>query len=219
MTASRSRRRSAAYAALALALCGSLALTGCNSKSKKSKKTSSSSSSKSKKHKIIGGGGAAAGAGAGAASRRTTTCLPSTYKVRFSQIANPKDHVIVKFANSSSRPCRLYDGPLLRFNNAAKPLPLVKGDQTLGTSITVPPKGSAYAVIPTTTAATKGTKKKTVRVTFMGGVDDSDTSPNMSADIEFGTGQGHNSLPISVGNSKVTNWNFSIHGANLEAGL
>ncbi|UQA94356.1 DUF4232 domain-containing protein [Streptomyces halobius] len=218
MTARRSRRRTAAYAALALALCGSLALTGCNSStSKKSKKTSSSS--KSKKRKIIGGGGTAAGAGAGAASRRTTTCKPSSYKVRFSQIANPNGRVIVKFVNSLSRPCRLYDAPLLRFDNAAKPLPLVNDDKgMLGHSIAVPPKGKAYAVIPTSTAAAKGTEKKTVKVTFMGGVDDSDTSANMTADIKLGTGRGHNSDAISVGNTKVTNWNSSLRGAEAEAG-
>ncbi|MFG2093212.1 DUF4232 domain-containing protein [Streptomyces sp. NPDC048612] len=216
MTARRSRRRSAAYAALALGLAGSLALTGCNShsskKSKKSKK-SSFSSSKSKKRKIIGGGAAAAGAGA--ASRRVPDCYPSTYKVTFSQQTGPKSHVAVKFKNSGSRDCKLYNAPLLRFDNAKKPLPLLQGTpgHLDGTRITVPAHGYAYAVIPTNTAATKGNEQKSVAVDFMGISAGSPT--HGPATVSFAEKRLH----ISVGKSKVTNWSSSIHGAQLAGGV
>ncbi|MFE7783750.1 DUF4232 domain-containing protein [Streptomyces nigrescens] len=216
MTARRSRHRSAAYAALALGLAGSLALTGCNShSSKKSKKSSSSSSSssKSKKRKIIGGGAAAAGAGA--ASRRVPDCYPSTYKLTFSQQTGPKSHVAVKFKNSTSRDCKLYNAPLLRFNNAKDPLPLSQGTpgHLDGTRITVPAHGYAYAVIPTNTAATKGTEQKSVAVDFMGISASSVT--HGPAIVNFAEKRLH----ISVGKSKVTNWSSSIHGAQLAGGV
>ncbi|MYT14209.1 Protein of unknown function (DUF4232) [Streptomyces sp. SceaMP-e96] len=216
MTARRSRHRSAAYAALALGLAGSLALTGCNShSSKKSKKSSSSSSSssKSKKRKIIGGGAAAAGAGA--ASRRVPDCYPSTYKLTFSQQTGPKSHVAVKFKNSTSRDCKLYNAPLLRFNNAKDPLPLSQGmpGHLDGTRITVPAHGYAYAVIPTNTAATKGTEQKSVAVDFMGISASSVT--HGPATVNFAEKRLH----ISVGKSKVTNWSSSIHGAQLAGGV
>ncbi|MCX5444637.1 DUF4232 domain-containing protein [Streptomyces nigrescens] len=216
MTARRSRHRSAAYAALALGLAGSLALTGCNShSSKKSKKSSSSSSSssKSKKRKIIGGGAAAAGAGA--ASRRVPDCYPSTYKLTFSQQTGPKSHVAVKFKNSTSRDCKLYNAPLLRFNNAKDPLPLSQGTpgHLDGTRITVPAHGYAYAVIPTNTAATKGTEQKSVAVDFMGISASSVT--HGPATVNFAEKRLH----ISVGKSKVTNWSSSIHGAQLAGGV
>ncbi|MCW7987570.1 DUF4232 domain-containing protein [Streptomyces sp. SID8375] len=216
MTARRSRHRSAAYATLALGLAGSLALTGCNShSSKKSKKSSSSSSSssKSKKRKIIGGGAAAAGAGA--ASRRVPDCYPSTYKLTFSQQAGPKSHVAVKFKNSTSRDCKLYNAPLLRFNNAKDPLPLSQGTpgHLDGTRITVPAHGYAYAVIPTNTAATKGTEQKSVAVDFMGISASSVT--HGPATVNFAEKRLH----ISVGKSKVTNWSSSIHGAQLAGGV
>jgi hypothetical protein len=212
MTARRSRHRSAAYAALALGLAGSLALTGCNSHSSKKSKKSSSSSSKSKKRKIIGGGAAAAGAGA--ASRRVPDCYPSTYKVTFSQQTGPKSHVAVKFKNSTSRDCKLYNAPLLRFNNARKPLPLLQGTpgHLDGTRITVPAHGYAYAVIPTNTAATKGTEQKSVAIDFMGISASSVTHGPVTVDFA------EKRLHISVGKSKVTNWSSSIHGAQLAGG-
>ncbi|MGW2021334.1 DUF4232 domain-containing protein [Streptomyces decoyicus] len=217
MTARRSRSRSAAYAALALGLAGSLALTGCNShSSKKSKKSSSSSkksSSKSKKRRIIGGGAAAAGTGA--ASRRVPDCHPSTYKVTFSQQTGPKSHVAVKFKNSTSRDCKLYNAPLLRFDNAKAPLPLLQGTpgHLDGTRITVPAHGYAYAVIPTNTAATKGTERKSVAIDFMGISASSVT--HGPATVNFAEKRLH----ISVGKSKVTNWSSSIHGAQLAGGV
>ncbi|MEU8916522.1 DUF4232 domain-containing protein [Streptomyces nigrescens] len=208
MTARRSRHRSAAYAALALGLAGSLALTGCNSHSSKKSKKSSSSSSKSKKRKIIGGGAAAA-------SRRVPDCYPSTYKLTFSQQTGPKSHVAVKFKNSTSRDCKLYNAPLLRFNNAKAPLPLSQGTpgHLDGTRITVPAHGYAYAVIPTNTAATKGTEQKSVAVDFMGISASSVT--HGPATVNFAEKRLH----ISVGKSKVTNWSSSIHGAQLAAGV
>ncbi|MFE1170810.1 DUF4232 domain-containing protein [Streptomyces sp. NPDC058773] len=216
MTARRSRHRSAAYAALALGVAGSLALTGCNSHSSKKSKTSkksSYSSSKSKKRKIIGGGAAAAGAGA--ASQRVPDCYPSTYKVTFSQQTGPKSHVAVKFKNSTSRDCKLYNAPLLRFNNAKKPLPLLQGTpgHLDGTRITVPAHGYAYAVIPTDTAATKGTEQKSVAIDFMGVSASSVTHGPVTVDFA------EKRLHISVGKSKVTNWSSSIHGAQLAGGV
>ncbi|MFC9236022.1 DUF4232 domain-containing protein [Streptomyces decoyicus] len=217
MTARRSRSRSAAYAALALGLAGSLALTGCNShSSKKSKKSSSSlkkSSSKSKKRRIIGGGTAASGAGA--ASRRVPDCYPSTYKVTFSQQTGPKSHVAVKFKNSTSRDCKLYNAPLLRFDNAKAPLPLLQGTpgHLDGTRITVPAHGYAYAVIPTNTAATKGSEQKSVTIDFMGISASSVTHGPVTVNFA------EKRLHISVGKSKVTNWSSSIHGAQLAGGV
>ncbi|MFG2830912.1 DUF4232 domain-containing protein [Streptomyces sp. NPDC048434] len=215
MTARRSRSRSAAYAALALGLAGSLALTGCKSHSSKKSKKSSSSSSKSKKRRIIGGGAAAAGAGAGAASRRVPDCYPSTYKVTFSQQTGPKSHVAVKFRNSTSRDCKLYNAPLLRFNNAKSPLPLLQGTpgHLDGTRITVPAHGYAYAVIPTNTAATKGTEQKSVTIDFMGISASSVTHGPVTVNFP------EKRLHISVGKSKVTNWSSSIHGAQLAGGV
>ncbi|PBC83572.1 Protein of unknown function [Streptomyces sp. 2224.1] len=220
MTARRSRSRSAAYAALALGLAGSLALTGCNShSSKKSKKSSFSSSktsktSKTKKRRIIGGSAAAAGA-AGTASRRVPDCYPSTYKVTFSQQTGPKSHVAVKFKNSTSHDCKLYNAPLLRFNNAKSPLPLLQGTPGHfdGTRITVPAHGYAYAVIPTNTAATKGTEQKSVTIDFMGISASSVTHGPVTVNFA------EKRLHVSVGKSKVTNWSSSLHGAQLAGGV
>lgn len=215
MTARRSRRRSAAYAALALGLAGSLALTGCNSHSSKKSKKSSSSSSKSKKRKIIGGGAAAAGAGAGAASRRVSPCWPSTYRVTFSQQTGSNSHVTVKFRNTSSSTCRLYNAPQLRFNNSKDPLPLLQGEPGAlgGPTIDVPAKNYAYAVIPTNTAAAKGTEQKSVTIDFMGSSMSSTTRGPVT--VNFAEKRVH----ISVGKSKVTNWSHSIHGAELAGGV
>ncbi|TJZ50120.1 DUF4232 domain-containing protein [Streptomyces piniterrae] len=218
MTASRSRRRSAAYAALALALCGSLALTGCNSKSKKSKKTSSSSSSssyKKKKHKIIGGG-AAAGAGAGAAANRIVKCRPGS-GTTITQASNP-DMVILTFTNPSSSPCRLFHAPLVRFDNAAKPLPSMSGvpGELEYSKIDVPARGKAYAVIPTNTAAAKGTKKKTVDISFMGISEDSRPIGDLHLDFTQNSSS-HHGYDISVGNTKVTTWVLNLKGAKVVA--
>ncbi|MEU5545050.1 DUF4232 domain-containing protein [Streptomyces sioyaensis] len=217
MTARRSRHRSAAYAALALGLAGSLALTGCNSHSSKKSKTwkkSSSSSSKSKKRRIIGGGAAAAGAGT-AASRRVPDCFPSTYKVTFSQQSGPDSHVTVKFKNTTSRDCKLYNAPLLRFNNAKNPLPLLQGTPGHfdGTRLTVPAHGYAYAVIPTNSAATKGTEQKSVAIDFMGISASSVTHGPVTVNFA------EKRLHVSVGKTKVTNWTSSVHGAQLAAGV
>ncbi|MFG2224626.1 DUF4232 domain-containing protein [Streptomyces sp. NPDC048644] len=212
MTAHRSRRRSAAYAALALGLCGTLALTGCNSHSKKSKKHSSSSSHKSKKHIAAAGGAAAAGAGAGAAAHRIRDCRPDNYKIRFAQQSDPQGYVTVTFFNSSSTTCRLHNAPRLRFDNAAKPLPLLQGEPGLmdDTKVDVPSKGKAYAVIPTGTPAAKGTRKKTVHIEFM--TNRSDMTIGQT-DFPFDEKNDH----ISVGTTKVTNWNGLLSGAKLAA--
>ncbi|AJC57335.1 MULTISPECIES: DUF4232 domain-containing protein [Streptomyces] len=212
MTARRTRRRSAAYAALALGLAGSLALTGCNSTSSKSKKSSSSSSSKSKKRKIIGG--AAAGAGAGAvAGRHVSNCNLTTARLQFSQQARPKGYVTVRYQNSSSTlSCTLYNAPLLSFNQAKTPLPMVKPDS--GHLVTLRPHNTAYAVIPTTTPAALGTTQKNVAVQFMGRSEGSRTTES-PVTYDFAEKR----TTISVGQSKVTNWYSSLSAAKLEAGV
>ncbi|MFE3549774.1 DUF4232 domain-containing protein [Streptomyces kronopolitis] len=226
MTARRSRPRSAAYAALALGLAGSLALTGCNShsskRSKTSKKSSSSSwssaksksSSKTKKRRIIGGGAAGVGAGT-AASHRVPDCYPSTYKVTFSQQTGPGSHVTVQFKNTTARACKLYNAPLLRFDHAKSALPLLQGTpgHLSGTRLTVPGHGYAYAVIPTDTAAAKGTARKSVTVDFMGVSASSVTHGPVTVDFA------EKRLHLSVGRTKVTNWTSSVHGAELAAGV
>ncbi|MEW1749217.1 DUF4232 domain-containing protein [Streptomyces angustmyceticus] len=216
MTAHRSRSRSAAYAALALGLAGSLALTGCNSHSSKSKKSkkSFSSSSKSTKRRFAGGGAAGTGAGA-TASRRVPDCYPSTYKVTFSQQTGPKSHVAVKFKNTGSRDCTLHNAPLLRFDKAKDPLPLLQGTpgHLDGTRVTVPAHGYAYAVVPTRTPATKGTARKSVTVDFMGVSANSATHGPVTVDFA------EKRLRLSVGKSKVTNWSSSLHGAQLAGGV
>ncbi|MHB6908405.1 DUF4232 domain-containing protein [Streptomyces sp. DB-54] len=213
MTARRTRRRSAAYAALALGLAGSLALTGCNSNSSKSK--SSSSSSKSKKRKIIGGGAAVAGAGAGAAANRRhmSNCSLTTARLRFSQASGPKGYVTVRYENSSSTlSCTLYDAPLLSFNQAKTPLPMVKPGS--GNLVTLRPHGTAYAVVPTTTPAALGAKQKNVAVQFMGRSEGSRTT-GQPVTYDFAAKY----ATISVGQSKVTNWFSTLSAAKLEAGV
>ncbi|WP_260636808.1 DUF4232 domain-containing protein [Streptomyces angustmyceticus] len=218
MTARRSRSRRAAYAALTLALAGSLALTGCNShssKSRKSKKSFSSSagsksSLKSKKRGFAGGGAAGAGAGA-AASRRVRDCRPSTYGVTFAQQTGPRSHVTVTFKNTGSRACTLHDAPLLRFDKAKDPLPPLQG--TDGTRVTVPAHGHAYAVVPTRTAAAKGTTRRSVTVAFMGASAHSVTAEPVTVNFA------EKRLHLSVGNTKVTNWDSSLHGAQLAGGV
>ncbi|MYT32860.1 MULTISPECIES: DUF4232 domain-containing protein [unclassified Streptomyces] len=213
MTARRTRRRSAAYAALALGLAGSLALTGCNNTSSKSKKSSSSSSSKSKKRKIIGGG-AAAGVGAGAAANRhVPNCNLTTSRLDFSQQAGPKGYVTVRYRNSSSTlSCTLYNAPLLSFNQAKTPLPMVKPGS--GHVVTLRPHSTAYAVIPITSPAARGTQQKNVAVQFMRR---SSESPTTDEPVVYDFVAKHDT--ISVGQSKVTNWNSSLSGAKLEAGV
>ncbi|MER6047616.1 DUF4232 domain-containing protein [Streptomyces sp. NPDC001793] len=211
MTARRTRRRSAAYAALALGLAGSVALTGCNSHSSKSKK--SSSSSKSKKRKIIGGG-AAAGVGAGAAANRhVSNCNLTTSRLQFGQQTGPKGYVTVRYQNSSGTlRCTLYNAPLLSFDQAKTPLPMVRPGS--GHVVTLRPHGTAYAVIPTTNPAALGTKQKDVAVQFMGR---SSGSPTTDEPVVYDFVAKHD--VISVGRSKVTNWNSSLSGAKLEAGV
>ncbi|MGW1373429.1 DUF4232 domain-containing protein [Streptomyces sp. NPDC002446] len=211
MTARRSRRRSTAYAALALGLAGSLALTGCNgSSSKKSKKSSSSSS---KKRKIIGGGAAAAGAGAGAASRRPTNCTTGTSAdFTFINKADPS-HVIVKYRNSKSRSCYLYNSPMLYFGSAKQPLGYYEGAPSFGDSqrIEVPARGFAYASIPTTTAADKGTKQKVVKVGFMNATEP--TQRGLSTTVNFSQ---YASLPSVGKTAKVGDWYLSDKLAEIK---
>ncbi|MGW5115416.1 DUF4232 domain-containing protein [Streptomyces noursei] len=211
MTARRTRRRSAVYAALALGLAGSLALTGCNSSSSKSK---TSSSSKSKKRKIIGGGAAAAGAGAGAAANRhVSNCYLTTARLQFGQVTGPKGYVTVRYRNSSgSLSCTLYNAPLLSFNQAKTPLPRVKPDS--GHLVTLRPHSTAYAVIPTTSAAALGTKQKDVVVQFMGRSEDSRTT---GPPVTYNFAEKYTT--VSVGQSKVTNWYSTLSAAKLEAGV
>ncbi|KUL35996.1 hypothetical protein ADL22_25865 [Streptomyces sp. NRRL F-4489] len=213
MTARRTRRRSAAYAALALGLAGSLALTGCNG-SAKSKKSSSSSSSKSTKRKIIGGGTAAAGAGAGAAAtRRTPPCPVSTTRLSFSQPSGPKGYVSVRYRNASSTlSCVLYDGPLLYFSKSKSPVPLMKGEG--GNVLTLRPKGVAYAVIPTTTPAARGTEHKEVGVQFPGGHLGSRT-PDQPLPYDLAKKYS----TVSVGQSQITYWYGLLSTAKRQAGV
>ncbi|MCK7623836.1 DUF4232 domain-containing protein [Streptomyces sp. RS10V-4] len=213
MTARRTRRRSAAFAALALGLAGSLALTGCNSSSSKSRKSSSSSSSKSKKRTVIGGGAAAAGAGAGAAAgSRTRVCPFSTTWLSFSQTSGAKGYVTVRYRNASSTSCTLYDGPLLYFNKAKSPLPLMKEEG--GHVLTLKPKSAAYAIIPTTTPAARGTEQKQVGVQFVGrhaGARTPDQPAVYDLAKKYST--------VSVGQSRVTYWYDLPATARMQAGV
>ncbi|MFI0712759.1 hypothetical protein ACH4SK_19360 [Streptomyces inhibens] len=215
MTARRSRRRSAAYAALALGLAGSLALTGCNSHSSKKSKKSSSSSSKSKKRKIIGGGAAAAGAGAGAgaASRSTTYCTTGTQgDYKFITRTDPS-HVILKYHNSKSRSCYLYNSPMLYFGTAKQPLGYYEGAPSFGKTqrIEVPARGDAYASIPTTTAADKGTKQSVVKIGFMNASEP--TQHGLSANIHLSQ---YASLPSVGKTAKVSDWYLSDKLAEIK---
>ncbi len=213
MTARRSRRRSAAYAALALGLAGSLALTGCNSHSSKKSKKSSSSSSKSKKRKIIGGGAAAAGAGAGAASRKPTYCTTGTSAdFTFTTRTNPS-HVIVKYHNSKSRSCYLYNSPMLYFGTAKQPLGYFEGPPSFGDTqrIEVPARGNAYASIPTTNAADKGSKQKLVKIGFMNASEP--TQRGLSTTVNFSQ---YASLPSVGKTAKVGDWYLSDKLAELK---
>ncbi|MEU7176979.1 MULTISPECIES: DUF4232 domain-containing protein [Streptomyces] len=221
MTAHRTRRRSAAYAALAIGLSGTLALTGCSGNAKKSRSkskkqtsssagssSSSSSSSKSKKRRIIGGG---AGVGAGAASRAAGTCIPTADSLRFFQKASPS-HVVVEFTNRSGSPCKLYDAPALRFGAAKEPLGFLEGGPSMvGHSVALRPRGHAWASIPTTTAATRGTKQTFATVEFLGnGLRGAHRGP---ARVDFPGG------PVSVGPAaKVTDWQVSLTKAELKSG-
>ncbi|MFE6686165.1 DUF4232 domain-containing protein [Streptomyces sp. NPDC057743] len=211
MTARPARRRSA-YAALALGLAGSLALTGCHSGSAKSRKSSSSSNSRSKKRKIIGGA-AAAGVGAGAARRRSTiTCSPDTSRLGFSQQAGPKGYVTVRYTNrSSTLNCRLYGGPLLSFDGAKTPLPMLRAGQ--GNGVRLRPGATAYAVIPTNTPAALGTPQKTVNVQFAGSSQGSTTGSPVTYDLVA------KHTTLSVGQGKVSFWNPTLSSARTEAGV
>ncbi|MFE5736870.1 DUF4232 domain-containing protein [Streptomyces celluloflavus] len=222
MTARRTRRRPAAYAALAIGLSGTLALTGCSGNAKKSRSksqkqtssatssSSSSASSKSKKRRVIGGG-AGVGAGAGAASRAAGTCIPTADSLRFFQKASPS-HVVVEFTNRSGAPCKLYDAPALRFGAAKEPLGFLAGGPSMvGHSVALRPRGHAWASIPTTTAATRGTKQTFATVEFLGnGLRGAHRGP---ARVDFPGG------PVSVGPAaKVTDWQVSLTKAELKSG-
>ncbi|GGU59073.1 hypothetical protein GCM10010211_24940 [Streptomyces albospinus] len=201
-------RRTTACAALALGLAGSLALTGCNS----SKTHKSSSSASKSKHRIVGGAaaGAGAGAGAGAAARRngrTTSCSLSTSRLQFNQQTGPKGYVSVRYRNSSSTlSCTLYGAPLLSFNQAKTPLPPVK--EGWSHQVTLRPRDTAYAVIPTNTPAALGTRQENVAVRF---------ARSTGSPVTFDFAEKRD--VISVGRSKVSDWNSSLSGARLEAGV
>ncbi|WP_030674806.1 DUF4232 domain-containing protein [Streptomyces rimosus] len=211
MTARRSRRP-AAYAALAVAMAGSVALTGCsgNSKSSKtSKKSSSKSSSKSKKKKIIGGGAAAgAGAGAAAGSRGARACGPGMFRFEIYSHA-PNDHVVIKAVNTSStRSCLVYNHPLIRFNGAKDPLPLLKDSNVMGGDVeTVRPKGTVWASIPTATAAQKGSGKKTYATIEFSGSDLNGSPKGPPQRVDF------RNAPVAVGASQVTYWQSTLNRA------
>ncbi|WP_411142999.1 DUF4232 domain-containing protein [Streptomyces sp. x-80] len=221
MTARRTRRRSAAYVALTIGLSGTLALTGCSGNAKKSrskskKPTSSSaassaaSSPKSERRGGIGGG-AGVGAGAGAASRAAGTCIPTADSLRFFHKPSPS-HVVVEFTNRSGAPCKLYDAPALRFGAAKEPLGFLEGGPSmLGHSVALRPRGHAWASIPTTTAATQGTKQTFATVEFPGnGLRGAHRGP---ARVDFPGG------PVSVGPAaKVTDWQVSLTKAELKSG-
>ncbi|QHC20133.1 DUF4232 domain-containing protein [Streptomyces sp. GS7] len=198
MTARRTRRRSAAYAALALGLAGSLALTGC-----KSSKTHRSSSTASRStHHVIGG--------AGTASRRngrTTYCSLSTSRLQFGQQTGPKGYVTVRYRNSSSTlSCTLYGAPLLSFNQAKTPLPPVKAGSNH--QVTLRPRDTAYAVVPTNTPAALGTRQENVAIRF---------ARSTGSPVTFDFTEKRD--VISVGQSRVSDWNSSLAGARLEAGV
>ncbi|CAM5637571.1 MULTISPECIES: DUF4232 domain-containing protein [Streptomyces] len=210
MTARRSRH-SASYAALAVAMAGALALTGCsgNSKSSKSssKKSSSKKSSKSKTKKIIGGG-AAAGAGAAAGSRGARACGPGMFRFEIYSHA-PNDHVVIKAVNTSStRSCLVYNHPLVRFNGAKDPLPLLKDSNVMGGDVeTVRPKGTVWASIPTGTAAEKGSGKKTYATVEFSGSDLNGSPKGPPQRVDF------RNAPVAVGASQVTYWQSTLNRA------
>ncbi|MFK0289007.1 DUF4232 domain-containing protein [Streptomyces sp. NPDC090442] len=207
----RPARRRSAYAALALGLAGSLALTGCHSGSSKSRKSSSSGSSRSKKRKIIGG--AAAGVGAGAARRRgTINCSPHTSRLDFAQQTGPKGYVTVRYTNrSGTLNCRLYGGPLLSFDGAKSPLPMLRAGR--GNGVRLRPGATAYAVVPTNTPAALGTRQKTVSVRFAGSSQGSTTGSPVTYDLVA------KHTTLSVGQGKVSFWNSTLSSARTEAGV
>ncbi|MFH8593298.1 DUF4232 domain-containing protein [Streptomyces rimosus] len=210
MTARRSRC-SASYAALAVAMAGALALTGCSGNSKggksSSKKSSSKKSSKSKTKKIIGGG-AAAGAGAAAGSRGARACGPGMFRFEIYSHA-PNDHVVIKAVNTSStRSCLLYNHPLVRFNGAKDPLPLLKDSNVMGGDVeTVRPKGTVWASIPTGTAAEKGSGKKTYATVEFSGSDLNGSPKGPPQRVDF------RNAPVAVGASQVTYWQSTLNRA------
>ncbi|KOT54347.1 MULTISPECIES: DUF4232 domain-containing protein [Streptomyces] len=210
MTARRSRC-SASYAALAVAMAGALALTGCSGNSKggksSSKKSSSKKSSKSKTKKIIGGG-TAAGAGAAAGSRGARACGPGMFRFEIYSHA-PNDHVVIKAVNTSStRSCLVYNHPLVRFNGAKDPLPLLKDSNVMGGDVeTVRPKGTVWASIPTGTAAEKGSGKKTYATVEFSGSDLNGSPKGPPQRVDF------RNAPVAVGASQVTYWQSTLNRA------
>ncbi|UNO41049.1 DUF4232 domain-containing protein [Streptomyces sp. MST-110588] len=227
MTARRRRsRRSATYAVLAVAMAGSLALTGCSggsssgssSKSKsrtksksKSHSSSSSSTSKGKSGKRTGGGSAAAAGGGAVGSTRSRgarSCGPGIF--RFTVYSYyPSDHVVIKATNRSSLTCLLYNHPVIRFGGAKNPLPVMKDSSLLGESVvTVAPKATAWASIPTATAAQKGSGPEHTYATieFSGrDLDDEARGPQQRVDFP--------NARLAVGATQVTFWQRTLRQA------
>ncbi|GAA3188503.1 MULTISPECIES: hypothetical protein [Streptomyces] len=222
MTARRSRRRSVATAALAAALCGTLALTGCShSKSSKSRKHSSSSSSvhkdkkKNKKHRFIGAGAGAAGAGAAAHRARPTQCVAGPTKLKAVSETNPSV-LVVTYHNPLGRPCILHGAPQVFLNDSTTPLGFLEGnpaDDFIGRQVTVQARSDAYALIPTTKPATKGTKplnKLTVSLTDSRGV-----KRGGGAYLSFSQYQPR----YATQQAKVGHWYSSLPEARIKAGV
>ncbi|WP_043265156.1 DUF4232 domain-containing protein [Streptomyces sp. CT34] len=201
MTARRTRRRSAAYAALALGLVGPLALTGCKG-SKTHRSSSSSSAGGKSRHRVIGGAGTTAHR-----NRHVSNCSLSTSRLQFGQQTGPKGYVTVRYRNSSGTlSCTLYGAPLLSFNQAKTPLPPVRAGSNH--QVTLRPRDTAYAVIPTDTPAALGTRQENVAIRF---------ARSTGSPVTFDFAEKRD--VISVGRSKVSDWNSSLSGAKLEAGV
>ncbi|TSB18301.1 hypothetical protein OG422_14980 [Streptomyces sp. NBC_01525] len=227
MTARRSRRRSVACATLAAALCGTLALTGCtHAKSSNSRKHSSSSSSSStykskkkdkKKHRFIGAGAGAAGVGAGAAAHRArpTQCSAGPTKLKATSETDPSV-LVLTYHNPLGRPCILHGAPQVAVNDSPTPLGFLEGDpgdSFLGRQVTVQARSDAYALIPTTKPATKGTKPlNKLTVTF---TDNRGMKRGGGAYLSFSQYQPR----YATQQAKVGNWYSSLPEARIKAGV
>ncbi|WP_399088552.1 hypothetical protein ACGH2B_13955 [Streptomyces sp. BBFR2] len=216
MTAHRSRRRSVTYATLAAALCGTLALTGCtHSKSSKSRKHSSSSTykDKKKKHRLIGGGAGAAGAGAAAHRARPSDCSGGPSSLEAATSTKPSV-MILTYHNKLSRPCILHGAPKVTLDDSKTPLGFLEGDpgdSLIGRQITVQANRDAYALIPTNTAATKGTKPlKKVWISL---------TDNRGVDSRGVTGYTFSKYTpnYATQQAKVGNWYTSLPEARVKA--
>ncbi|MFF9480378.1 hypothetical protein [Streptomyces sp. NPDC014733] len=218
------RRRTVATATLAAALCGTLALTGCShSKSSKSRRHSSSSSSSSvhkdkknkKKHRFIGAGAAGAGAGAAAHRARPTQCVAGPSKLKAMSETNPSV-LVITYHNPLGRPCILHGAPQVFVNDSTTPLGFLEGDPKddfIGRQVTVRPRSDAYALIPTTTPATKGTRplnKLTISLTDSRGV-----KRGGGAYLSFSQYQPR----YATQQAKVGHWYSSLPEARIKAGV